>query len=81
MKYIVHMLLTMHPFTVCSLDLAPMYRVLQMHEVQNLSLHIRNPLTRILKLSIFYNKENLPELMESFPGQGVLLENGLFGIP
>jgi hypothetical protein len=58
-----------------------MYRVLQMHEVQNLALHIRKPLTRILKLSIFCNKENLPQLMESFLGQGVLLENGLFGIP
>lgn len=46
---------------------APMYHVLQMHEVQNLALHIRNPATRILKLGIFCNKENLPQGNRIFP--------------
>ncbi len=80
-KYIVHMHLTMHPFTVCSLDLAPMYCVLQMHEVQNLALHIRNPGTRILKLGTFYNKENLPQANRLFPWARGVVGDGLFGIP
>jgi len=60
---------------------APMYRVLQMHEVQNLALHIRNPGTRILKLGTFCNKENLPQGNPIFPWARGVVGDGLFGTP
>jgi hypothetical protein len=62
-------------------NLAPIYHMFEMHEVQNLAFGIENPMIRILKSQTFYKKKSFSKIMEFFLKQGVLLNNRLFVIP
>jgi hypothetical protein len=62
-------------------NLAPVYHILEMHEVQNLAFGIENPMIGILKSQTFYKKKIFSKIMEFFLKQGVLLKNRLFAIP
>jgi hypothetical protein len=56
-------------------NLAPIYHMLEMHEVQNLAFGIENPMIGILKSQTFYKKKNLPQDNGIFPqARGVVEE-------